>query len=243
MDLLSVLYEDFQVFPRSLPAHDRTWTSSVYLSKIFLSRIGSLIQIIVCHSVFVPENIFTLVLFKIRLDVRVFKESRYHPHPYLCCELIEKKRVWYLGTKILFIIDKEDIGECDLYPWTSNFLLKVKVAQLCPTLCNPMDCPWDSLGQNTGVGSLSLFQLPLTGPQNWTDLILQSQAGVGDLLCRTSSGKELKRWVLPLGNLLPRAKSWTTYAQFFILNCQSNDIIPPDLRKIEWGDTDKLRYS
>ena len=29
------------------------------------------------HSVFIPENIFTLVLFKIRLDVRVFKES---PH-------------------------------------------------------------------------------------------------------------------------------------------------------------------
>ena len=45
------------------------------------------------HSVFIPENIFTLVLFKIRLDVRVFKESRYHPLPYLYCELIEKKRV------------------------------------------------------------------------------------------------------------------------------------------------------
>ena len=40
----------------------------------------------------------------------------------------------------------------------------VKVAQSCPTLCDPMDCidciglysPWNSLGQNTGVGSLSL---------------------------------------------------------------------------------------
>ena len=34
-----------------------------------------------------------------------------------------------------------------------------------PTLCNPVDCsparllcPWDSTGQNTGVGSLSLLQ-------------------------------------------------------------------------------------
>ena len=34
--------------------------------------------------------------------------------------------------------------------------VKVKVAQLCPTLCDPMD--WNSLRQNTGVGSLSLLQ-------------------------------------------------------------------------------------
>ena len=35
---------------------------------------------------------------------------------------------------------------------------KVKVAQSCPTLCNPLDCdPWNSAGQNTGVGSLSLL--------------------------------------------------------------------------------------
>ena len=39
--------------------------------------------------------------------------------------------------------------------------MKVKVAQLCPTLCNPMDytySPWDYPGQDTGVGSLSLLQ-------------------------------------------------------------------------------------
>ena len=38
------------------------------------------------------------------------------------------------------------------------------VAQLCPTLCNPMDysppdsCPWDSPGKNTGVGSYFFLQ-------------------------------------------------------------------------------------
>ena len=32
--------------------------------------------------------------------------------------------------------------------------MKVKVTQLCLTLCNPMDSPWNSPGQNTGVGSL-----------------------------------------------------------------------------------------
>ena len=43
--------------------------------------------------------------------------------------------------------------------------VKVSVAQLCPTLCNPMDCSppgssvhGDFLGKNTGVGSHSLFQ-------------------------------------------------------------------------------------
>ena len=35
----------------------------------------------------------------------------------------------------------------------------MKVAQLCPTLCDLTDySPWNSPGQNTGVGSLSLLQ-------------------------------------------------------------------------------------
>ena len=34
----------------------------------------------------------------------------------------------------------------------------VKVTQSYPTLCDPMDCPWNSLGQKTGVCSLSLLQ-------------------------------------------------------------------------------------
>ena len=36
---------------------------------------------------------------------------------------------------------------------------KVKVTQSCLTICNPMDCsPWNSPGQKSGVGSLSLLQ-------------------------------------------------------------------------------------
>ena len=41
------------------------------------------------------------------------------------------------------------------------FRKKLKVAHSCLTLCDPMDwlcSPWNSLGQNTGVGSLSLLQ-------------------------------------------------------------------------------------
>ena len=42
----------------------------------------------------------------------------------------------------------------------------MKVAQLCPTLCNSMHLysPWNSLGQNTGLGSLSLLQGNLPNP-------------------------------------------------------------------------------
>ena len=43
-------------------------------------------------------------------------------------------------------------------PFCPSTHLKVKVAQSCLTLWNPMDCPWNSPGRNTGVGSLSLLQ-------------------------------------------------------------------------------------
>ena len=38
--------------------------------------------------------------------------------------------------------------------------VKVKVAQSCPTLCNPygLYSPWNSPGQNTGIGRLSFLQ-------------------------------------------------------------------------------------
>ena len=44
------------------------------------------------------------------------------------------------------------------FNWHAEWKVKVKVAQWCPTLCDPMDCPWTSLGQNTGVGNFSLLQ-------------------------------------------------------------------------------------
>ena len=42
----------------------------------------------------------------------------------------------------------------------NDFKMKVKVTQLCLTLCDPHGRvnPWNSLGQNTGVGNLSLLQ-------------------------------------------------------------------------------------
>ena len=40
----------------------------------------------------------------------------------------------------------------------SSISLRVKVAQSCPTLCDPMDCSWNSPGQNTGGDRRSLLQ-------------------------------------------------------------------------------------
>ena len=39
-----------------------------------------------------------------------------------------------------------------------NESVKVLVAQPCLTLCDPMGCPWNSPGQNTGVGNHFLLQ-------------------------------------------------------------------------------------
>ena len=51
----------------------------------------------------------------------------------------------------------------------------MKVSQSCPILCDPMDrslpgifCPWNSPGQNTGVGSYFLLQgIFPTKESNW----------------------------------------------------------------------------
>ena len=49
-----------------------------------------------------------------------------------------------------------NIGIVLLWDWNDFFF---KVTQSCLTLCDPMDYTvWNSLGQNTGVGSLSLLQ-------------------------------------------------------------------------------------
>ena len=76
-------------------------------------------------------------------------------------------------SKMCFLIvsvTKSYLTHCDpmdcsparlLCPWDfpRQEYWKVKATQSCPTLCDPMDCsPWDSPGQNTRTGSLSLLQ-------------------------------------------------------------------------------------
>ena len=59
-----------------------------------------------------------------------------------------------------------DLASTLALPLTSN--VRVKSLQSCSTLCDPMDCrllcPWDSPGENTGVGCHALLQGNLTDP-------------------------------------------------------------------------------
>ena len=81
----------------------------------------------------------------------VFKETNYF------CAIIEqplcmtRKTLEDIGVCDQFSIlpSKDDLG-CFYSGFKANFVLKVKVeaAQSCLTLCNPMDCPWNSPGQN-----------------------------------------------------------------------------------------------
>ena len=68
-----------------------------------------------------------------------------------------------------------EVTEC-LYVCQSKQadISEVQAAQSCLTLCDPHElyCPWNSPGQNTGVGSLSLFQgIFLTWNQTWVSCI------------------------------------------------------------------------
>ena len=65
---------------------------------------------------------------------------------------------------LILVSKKGSTKECANHQ-TITFIFhdsKVKVAQSCPTFCDLMwphlYSPWNSPGQNTGVGSLSLFQ-------------------------------------------------------------------------------------
>ena len=59
---------------------------------------------------------------------------------------------------------------CYIHTYTHTHVhtyIYMKVAQLCRTLCNPMDCklaslvcPWNSPGKDTGMDSCSLVQAP-----------------------------------------------------------------------------------
>ena len=68
--------------------------------------------------------------------------------------------------------------------------MKVKVTQLCPTLLPyGLYSPWNSPGQNTGVGSLSLFQwiFPTQGSNpglsHYRQILYQLRQQSSELFC------------------------------------------------------------
>ena len=68
--------------------------------------------------------------------------------------------IWRQRTYMVLLLFCYLYRQCLQYNYWSLNKLKVKVkdAQLCPTLCDPMVRPWTSPGKNTGVGNRSLLQ-------------------------------------------------------------------------------------
>ena len=87
--------------------------------------------------------------------------------------------------------------------FSSSLKVKVKVTQLCLTLCDPMDCslcPWNSPGQNTGMGSLSLLQ-GIFPTQGWNPGLLHYRQIFNQLSHKAQGG--LRRQWHPTPVLLP----------------------------------------
>ena len=79
--------------------------------------------------------------------------------------------------------------------------MKVKVTQSCPTLWDPRD-PWNSLGQNTGVGSLSLLQeIFLIQELNWG--LLHCRQILYRLGHQGSTHQSEPHFTAPFGQLAP----------------------------------------
>ena len=84
--------------------------------------------------------------------------------------------------------------------------MKVKVTQSCPTLWDPMDSPWNSPGQNTGVGK------PFPSPEDLPNPGIEprSPALQADFLPAEPPGKpkntgvgslSLLQWIFPTQEL------------------------------------------
>ena len=109
-----------------------------------------------------------------------------------------------------------------LYCLKYKLWVKVKVTQSCPTLCEPVKhSPWNSPGQNTGVGSLSLLQRP-SQPRSWTPVsciaaaaakLLQSCLTLSDPVDGSPPGSPVP------GIFQARVLEWFAIS-FSILNCR-----------------------
>ena len=75
---------------------------------------------------------------------------------FFCSQILQILRVQHCDS-----LDRQSLTDDGQSHWRTISGVNVNVTQSCPTLCNPMDYiihPWNSLGQNAGVGSLSLLQ-------------------------------------------------------------------------------------
>ena len=92
---------------------------------------------------------------------------------------------------------------------------EVKVAQSCPIPCDPMDySPWDSPGQNTGVGNLSLLQgiIPTQGSNKGLLHCRQIHYQLSWSRWPTSSPMDLPKTGIQPGSLALAGKFFTSWA-------------------------------
>ena len=96
---------------------------------------------------------------------------------------------------------------------------KVKVSQLCPTFCDPhgLYSPWNSPGQNMGVGSLSLIQ----------GIFPTQESNQGLLHCRRPTELSRKQ-ARCLANLIPLSLSGNSRGEIFLLFLLLRIMIDPD---------------
>ena len=73
---------------------------------------------------------------------------------------IAKSQTWLSDWTELWSTERQLLSEMIQGKFKKLVKMKVKVivAQSCPILCDPMDCPWNSPGKNTEVGCHSLLQ-------------------------------------------------------------------------------------
>ena len=107
----------------------------------------------------------------------------------------------------------------------TNFLcVKMQIAQSCPTLCDPMNYPWNSTGQNIGVGNNSLLQEIFPNLESNLGLlhcrpILYELSYKESPLCVVFVGNNFKKWLL-----LPFL-AFTSFSPLFNSNPKGNKII------------------
>ena len=77
-------------------------------------------------------------------------------HPYMTTGKAIALTIWTFVGKVMSLLF--NMMSRFAIAFLKEMKVKVLVAQLCPALCDPMDCPWASPGKNIGVGCHSLLQ-------------------------------------------------------------------------------------
>ena len=135
------------------------------------------------------------------LDSKIITDSGCS-HEIKRCLLFGRKAMIHLDS----ILKSRDITLPTKVHLVKAMKVKVKVTQSCPTLWDPMDrSPWNSPGQNTGVGSHSLLQGIF--PTQRSNAVLPHCRQILSQMSHKKSTREVKAIVFPVVKY--GCESWT----------------------------------